>query len=117
MPATKHPTQPLHRQLLDGLTVKSRADGSVHTVKADGKTIAEVCVGVKATRLNLRANAKAPKSLTLTGKSKSWPGGGLVITDKNVAAARVLLAGIAKLPAPQFQSPSKHARAQGGEAE
>ena len=36
----------LHVRLLEGFDVKSRDDGSVHTVKnSDGKVVAEVCVG------------------------------------------------------------------------
>jgi hypothetical protein len=93
------PVKSLHSQLLDGLNVKSRPDGSVHTVRAaDGKTVvAEVCVGKKATRLNVRelpAKVKAPKNLELGGKSKSWPGGGVIVTDANVKAARALLASV-----------------------
>jgi hypothetical protein len=91
------PVKSLHETLLDGLNVKSRADGSVHTVRAaDGKTVVgEVCVGKKQTRLNFRelpAKVKAPKNLELSGKSKSWEGGGVIVTDANVKAARALLA-------------------------
>src|ERR1700730_11390319 len=93
------PVKSVHAQLLDGLNVKSRTDGSVHTVRAaDGKTVvAEVCVGKKATRLNLRAwpaKVKAPKGLELSGKSKSWEGGGVIVTEANVKAARALLANV-----------------------
>src|SRR4051794_21828615 len=100
------PVKSLHSQLLDGLNVKSRADGSVHTIRAaDGKTVvAEVCVGKKQTRLNVRelpAKIKAPKSLELGGKSKSWPGGGVIVTEGNVKAARDLLAAVVgAVPAP-----------------
>src|SRR5579862_7429598 len=92
----------LHQQLLEGFEVKSRKDGTVHTIRAaDGKTvIGEVCVGAKATRLNLRAPvAKPPRDVTLGGKSKSWAGGGTVVTDANVTACRALLsAAVATVP-------------------
>jgi hypothetical protein len=80
MPAKPKTTKPLHQQLLEGFEVK-----------ANGKTVAEVCVGKQNVRLNLRAAVKASKGLMLGGKSKSWPGGGTVITDANLAAARALL--------------------------
>src|SRR5947207_845480 len=100
MPATTN--QPLHMQLLDGFEVKSRDDGSVHTIKAHGRTVAECCVGAKKVRLNVRADVKPPKGLTLSGKSKSWPTGGLVVDETNLTAARALLASaVAKAGAPK----------------
>jgi hypothetical protein len=98
MPAKKTSAdKPLHLQLLDGFEVKSRPNGTVHTVKAGKATVAEVCVGAKKVRLNLRAAVKpAPKGIKLDGKSKTWAGGGLVVTPENLAAARALLAAAAK---------------------
>jgi hypothetical protein len=91
----KSPTEtPLHIRLLDGLTFKSRSDGSVHTVKTGTHVVAEVCVGTKKVRLNFRAQPKASKSLTLSGKSKSWPAGGIVVDAKNLNAARAALASV-----------------------
>lgn len=87
----RQPKPLLHAQLLEGLTHKSRADGSVHTISAAGRTVAEICVGKKFTRLNMRAEIKAPKGLVLSGKSKSWKGGGIVVLDANVVACRALL--------------------------
>jgi hypothetical protein len=98
MPATKTtPTTALHTVLLEAFDVKSRADGSVHSIRdKSGRTVAEVCVGKKNTRINLKQvpPAKARKSLVLEGKSKSWPGGGLVVTSANVAAVRKLLVAV-----------------------
>jgi hypothetical protein len=89
--------KPLHLQLIDGFEVKSRPNGTVHTVKAGKTVVAEVCVGAKKVRLNLRTAPKlAPKNLTLDGKSKSWPGGGVIVTPENLAAVRALLAAAAK---------------------
>lgn len=89
--------KPLHLQLLDGFEVKSRDDGSVHTIKQGKATVAEVCVGARKVRLNLRAAVKPlPKGLELDGKSKTWAGGGVVVTPDNLAAARAVLAAAAK---------------------
>src|SRR5438067_12341307 len=95
-------TQPvaLHVTLLEGFDVKARADGSVHTIKANGKVIGEVCVGAKKVRLNLREPVKnAPKGVTPSGKSKRWAGGSVNVTADNVTAARALLsAAVAAAP-------------------
>jgi hypothetical protein len=91
-------TKEIVKTLLDGLTVSSRKDGTVHTVKVEKKTVAEVCVGTRAVRLNLRSappKSKLPKSIKLIGKSKSWPGGGVVVTAGNAAAARAVLTAVA----------------------
>lgn len=90
-------TKEIVAELLDGLDHKSRPSGTVLTVKAAGKTVAEVCVGARAVRLNLRAappKGKVPKSITLGGHSKSWAGGGVIVTAANVAAARALLVAV-----------------------
>lgn len=96
--------------LLDGLEVKSRDDGSVHTIKAHGKVVAEVCVGARKVRLNVKAEpakGKVPKSVTLAGKSKTWAGGGLNVEPGNVKAARALLAAVvAAVPAPKQAEPT-----------
>jgi hypothetical protein len=91
-------TKEIVSTLLDGLEVSSRKDGTVHTIKREKKTVAEVCVGTRSVRLNLRSappKGKLPKSVKLVGKSKSWPGGGLVVTDENVKAARAVLSAVA----------------------
>ena len=85
--------KPLHVALLDGFEVKSRANGTVHTIKQGNATVAEVCVGAKKVRLNLRSASKpAPKNLKLDGKSKTWAGGGVVVhagePDGGACAAR-----------------------------
>src|SRR5438067_1371247 len=99
MSAKSTTPQPLHKRLLDGFEVKSRQDGTVHSIKAQGKTVGEICVGKKSVRLNLRAEVKAPEGVELSGKSKSWPGGGLVVTDANLTAARALLTAATKTTA------------------
>jgi hypothetical protein len=94
MPSSKKSAQPqpLHIQLLTGLDTKARPNGTVITVKSAGKVIAEVCVGKKFARLNFRAEVKVLKGgPVLSGKSKSWPGGGCVLSAENVAALRALL--------------------------
>jgi hypothetical protein len=42
-----------------GFDVKSRNDGTVHTVKLSKRVVAEVCVGKKATRLNVARRARS----------------------------------------------------------
>jgi hypothetical protein len=91
-------TKQIVSTLLDGLTVSSRKDGTVHTIKREKATVAEVCVGTRAVRLNLRnapAKNRVPKSIKLVGKSKSWPGGGVVVTAENATAARAVLSAVA----------------------
>jgi hypothetical protein len=90
MAAKKAPAS-LHQQLLAGLDVKSRQNGSVHTIKANGKVVAEVCVGTKKVRLNFRNELPAKERKLLSGKSKSWPGGGMIVTADNLKEARALL--------------------------
>jgi hypothetical protein len=101
----------LHSQLLEGIgNVKVRPDGTVHTVHGgeDGKqVVAEVCVGKRATRLNLRFKPKTtPKNVQLVGKSKTWVGGGVVVTADNVAACRSVLTALLDKPA----APKKQTR-------
>lgn len=86
----------LHQQLLDGLdNVKSRPNGTVHTLHdAEGKVVAEICVGKRATRVNFRIVPKAAKGLDLTTKSKTWVGGGIVVTDENVSKVKAALASV-----------------------
>jgi hypothetical protein len=81
------------KDLIAGLTVKTRPDGTVITVKSpDGRaTVAEVCVGTKKTRVNFRETPKSALAKSLTGKSKSWPGGGVVVDEKNAAVVRAAL--------------------------
>lgn len=83
--------------LLKGIeNVKSRDDGSVHTIKAeDGKTtVAEICQGKRDTRLNFKAEVPSDMivdELALNGQSKSWAGGGCKITDENLTSAKQTL--------------------------
>lgn len=85
----------LHTDLMNGIeNIKSRDDGSVHTIHlaADGKTVvAEVCVGKKRTRLNFKDKVEFAPEGFLSGRSKSWVGGGIVLTTDNLAPARELL--------------------------
>lgn len=112
----------IHEQLMDGLTVKSRDAGDVHTIKgADGKTtVAEVCVGKSGvTRLNFNAPipSKAPKheALDLKVGSASWKGGGCRITAENLAEAKALLQFVVDQaqPAPEAE-PTAGDAAEGG---
>src|SRR5579864_6042657 len=103
--------KPLHEQLIEGFEVKSRDDGSVHTVKHNGRTVAEICVGKKKVRLNVRAAVKPPKNLELGGTSKSWPMGGVVVAEYNLAAARALLAAVTKATAADVAVASAASRA------
>jgi len=94
----------IHTRLMDGATVKSRDDGSVHTIKgADGRTAAEVCVGKSTVRLNFREppSRDAPTGVALGGRSQSWRGGGVVVTEANLAAARALLAFVCRFDGSQ----------------
>lgn len=85
--------------LADVDNVKSRTDGSVHTLHGrDGSTtLAELCVGKRTARFNVREPLAAAMvkrhdvAASLGGRSKSWRGGGIVVTDGNVAAVRALL--------------------------
>jgi hypothetical protein len=63
-------TQPLHERLLDGFAYTRRPDGSVYTIKVEKKAVAEVCVGKKTIRLDVRPRA---------------------MSEANVASARALL--------------------------
>jgi hypothetical protein len=93
MPAKKNPapTAPLHVRLLDGLDTKSRPDGTVHTIRAGSRTVAEVCVGKKNVRANFKTELPAASRKKLSGKSKSWPGGGVLVTDDNLNEVRNML--------------------------
>src|SRR5438445_2863960 len=103
----------LHARLLDGFEHKSRKDGTVHTLHAQGQVIGEVCVGKRNVRLNLRkAPSKAPKNITLVGKSKSWAGGGVIVDEKNLTACRALLsAAVASTPVRATEGKGKGATA------
>jgi hypothetical protein len=85
----------IQSRLMAGTDVKSREDGSVHTIKgAGGRTVAEVCVGKSTIRLNFREplGRDAPTGVVLSGRSQSWRGGGVVVTEANLESARALLA-------------------------
>src|SRR5579859_6603845 len=100
------------KQITEGLTVKARDDGSVITVKgANGKTVAELCVGTKTTRVNFREAPKSALAKQLGGKSKSWPGGGVIVTDKNAAAVRAALLAAAQSKAKAEPSAADAAKA------
>jgi hypothetical protein len=107
MPATKKTAAtaiaatPLHKQVIDGtgLDVHERPNGTVLTLRHERKVIGEICVGARATRLNLKSKPKAaPKGLALGGQSKSWACG-VILTADNVAAVRALLAAAVKTAA------------------
>lgn len=59
MPAKPNP-RPRHVRLLAGFEVKARDDGSVHTVKANGTVVAEVCAGKSNATLKRVAAVAAP---------------------------------------------------------
>lgn len=86
--------RPLHVRLLEGLDIRSRADGSVHNIKTpDGKTVAEVCVGKNVTLLNFfsELSVPIPDGLIFSGRDRRFPGRGLRITPENLLPARELL--------------------------
>lgn len=89
---------PLHVRLLEGLDVRSRADGSVHNIKNPaGKTVAEVCVGKDVTRLNFfsELSVPIPDGLILGGRDQRFPDRGLRLTPENLLRARELLLRVA----------------------
>jgi len=99
-------TKQLVSTLLKGLDVHSRDDGSVHTIKAkDGSTVAEVCAGKRAVRVNFRAAPGKVRGVTLGGKSKSWAAGA-VATDENAAALHAALTAAAGKAAKAAKAPS-----------
>jgi len=68
MPRKFTTAQPLHTRLLDGFTYTSRVNGSVYTIKVEKKAVAEVCVGKKTVRLNVRAKGDVTKGLKAFGQ-------------------------------------------------
>jgi len=62
----------------------------VLTIKSsDGKsTVAEVRVGKSRTRVNFKTKPQGKLARSLAGKSKSWPAGGVVVTEANLATVR-----------------------------
>lgn len=97
-------SNPIHVRLMEGVRVKSREDGTVHTIKgADGTTAAEVCVGKSTVRLNFRVppSSNAPGGVALSGRSQSWKGGGVVVTEANLDSARALLAFVCGFDGPR----------------
>ena len=89
-------SESLWRRLLEGFDYRSRPNNAVHQVKvASGVTIGEVCVGAQKTRLNFREPVIGqPDDLAvqLTGRSQSWRGGGVVVTEFNLDDCRRLIA-------------------------
>jgi len=102
MPRTKKQPVALHTTLLEGLTTKARKDGSVITVKdVTGKrTVAEVCIGKSKTRVNFHEAIKSALGKQTTGKSRTWAGGGVVLTDANASQVRAALLAQAKASVP-----------------
>jgi len=120
MSSKSKPVQPIgmHQRLLDGYAVggtpgyTSRATGLVHTIHgADGKTVAECYYGSSKPDATLRFNVrqqvtvgtKATAGLReavkrLTGRSSTWTGGGFVVTDESLPAARLILASLIGAP-------------------
>lgn len=88
-------------QLVEGLNCKSRPSGKVHTVKKeDGWPVAEVVVGVRTIRMNLRSRYEGSENLKFTGHSTTWLGGGVIVTAKNFDVCRKVLVEIAGLMTP-----------------
>src|SRR4051794_12755917 len=87
---------------MDGFSVKSRADGTVHSIKADGRTVAEVCVGQKNVRLNLRSTPKEGAEERHARREVEDVGWRRCdIAEGNLAACRALLsAAVDSAPAP-----------------
>lgn len=75
-----------------------------YSVKGSSGTVAEICVGKRNVRVNFKRappKAKIAKGIELSGHSKSWRGGGLVVTEENVQKVGTLLvAGAGAKPAP-----------------
>lgn len=113
----------LWQRLIDGYTVRSRDANDVHTIKGDGQhTVAEVCAGKTKTRLNFKSDpsgmkgVKIPKGIELGGKSKSWAGGGLVVTEENFDGARALLDAVVHADVPT-EAPAETPAEETGERE
>lgn len=81
------------KRVMKGFIVKSRPSGSVHTVKSlgNGDTVAELCVGVRTVRLNLRDRYLGSQPLVLSGHSETWVGGGVPVTEDNIDVVRSVL--------------------------
>lgn len=111
MPGTKKQPVALHVALLEGLNTKLRPDGSVITIKdSTGKrTVAEACVGAQRTRVNFKDAPKSTLSKRLGKSTKSWPGGGVVLTAANAVAVRAALLAQAKASVPATPAPRKAA--------
>lgn len=118
------PSKSLHQRFLDGMTIKSRENGTVHTIKGEnGRTVGEVCVGKSKTRVNFRnaPEAKALKAsgISLSGNSNSWKGQGFVLTEENLQSGRKLMQAVisAAQPTPEeAQAASQQAQAEKGQA-
>lgn len=79
------------KKLTDGLDTHERQDGKVTRVRAEGHPVAEVVVGSETVRVNFRERPASAEGLHLGGRSKSWPGGGVQVTDENADKVRALL--------------------------
>jgi hypothetical protein len=94
-------------RLIKGLEVKSRTSGNLHNVKAGTATVAEVCVGSKTVRVNFKARPKGKTSVKLEGESSKWAGGGVVVTEANVADVRKLIEAAVEAATPKPADPDK----------
>ncbi|HYZ79310.1 MAG TPA: hypothetical protein VE596_18245 [Gaiellaceae bacterium] len=81
----------LVQRLIKGLEVKSRTSGNLHNVKAGAATVAEVVVGSKTVRVNFKSKPTIKTGVKLAGESSKWAGGGVVVTEENVADVRRLI--------------------------
>lgn len=94
--------QSLAAQLTEGFSTQARRGRKVIRVKDNSdRTIAEVVVGKNTVRLNVRDElpenveliAQA-EGLIFAGKSDTWRGGGVRVTEHNVESVRTILAAI-----------------------
>ena len=95
-------TRDVVSQLLDGFNTQARKGRKVIRIKDNSdRTIGEVVIGKSTIRLNLRDElpenveliAQA-EGLVFAGKSDTWRGGGVRVTDHNVEALRTILTAI-----------------------
>lgn len=94
--------QSLAAQLTEGFSTQARRGRKVIRVKDNSdRTVAEIVIGKNTVRLNVRDElpenveliAQA-EGLIFAGKSDTWRGGGVRVTEHNVEAVRLILTAI-----------------------
>ena len=91
------------KRLVKGLDARLRDAGDQWLVKSAGKTVASVRIRKNFVRIDLKVAVpakEAPKGIVYVTKakvSKSWPGGGVAVTEETEEEGRTLLeAAVAK---------------------